>query len=178
MVCPRCIKVVHDELLVLGIGVERVTLGQANIDPNGVGLSAISEMLERNGFKLLDDQDSQIVEEIKRLIIQYVRDGNDTPVKNLSTLLGKEIGRDYGYLSTLFSKTCSLTIERYHILQKIEYVKELLAYNELTASQISIKLGYSSPSHLAKQFKDIIGMTTSDFKRLMSPPRRSLDDLE
>ncbi len=53
-----------------------------------------------------------------------------------------------------------LYIEHYIIQQKIEKVKELLIYDELTLGQISFNTGYNNISHLSAQFTKIIGNDT------------------
>jgi YesN/AraC family two-component response regulator len=94
---------------------------------------------------------------------------------NLSDLLAKELGHDYSYLSNLFSSVEGVTIEKYLILQKIEKVKELLVYNELSLNEISYQLGYSSVQHLSNQFKKITGLTPSHFKKIGKDRRSPLD---
>ena len=96
---------------------------------------------------------------------------------NLSDLLAKELGHDYSYLSNLFSSVEGVTIEKYLILQKIEKVKELLVYNELSLNEISFQLGYSSVQHLSNQFKKITGLTPSHFKKLKENKRKPLDEV-
>ena len=63
------------------------------------------------------------------------------------------------------------------ILQKIEKVKELLVYDELTVNEISYRLGYSSVAHLSRQFKDVTGLTPSHYKKVREEKRKPLDRL-
>ena len=80
-------------------------------------------------------------------------------------------------LSKLFSEYASKTIERYYMEMRIERVKELLTYGELTLSQIALKLNYSSTAYLSSQFKAVTGMTPSQFKKLQGDKRRKLDEI-
>ena len=114
-----------------------------------------------------------------RTLAQYALDIkiNDLPEDFYSTYLEKEIGRDYSQLSTIFSSVESLTIERYIILQRLERVKELLVYDELTLSEIAHQTGYSSVHHLSNQFKKNIGMSPTQFKKLHNPHRKPLDEI-
>jgi len=66
---------------------------------------------------------------------------------------------------------------KFFILQKIEKVKEWIAYDELTLSEIAWKLGYSSVAHLSAQFKKITGLTPSHFKKHGANNRKSLDNI-
>jgi AraC family transcriptional regulator len=56
-------------------------------------------------------------------------------------------------------------------------VKELLAYDQLSLSEIAYRLGYSSVAHLSSQFKKITGLTPSRFKAQGIQLRKPLDGL-
>ncbi len=84
---------------------------------------------------------------------------------------------DYTYLANLFSEVQGTTIEHYIIVHKIERVKELLVYDELTLTEIACKLQYSSIAHLSNQFKKITGLTPSHFKKLKHKRRGGLDNV-
>ncbi|WP_111599939.1 helix-turn-helix domain-containing protein [Chitinophaga skermanii] len=178
MVCPRCIKVVSTTLTALGIPVQAATLGKVTIDRTLTQqeLQTVSEQLTAEGFELLDDKKMQVVEAIKNLVVETVHYGElDELKENFSTLLSQKLHKDYNTLSKLFSEQEGTTIEQYIIHQKIERVKELLLYGDLTLSEIAIKLGYSSVAHLSAQFKKVTGMTPSQFKQAGSAERKPLD---
>lgn len=180
MVCNRCIKVVQAELEQLGLQVEDIKLGEvvlaSEIGPET--LSAIKSRLEEDGFELLDDKRAQIVEKIKTVVIDLVRQiENEKPKVNFSQLIAERVGYDYNYLSTLFSSMESLTIEKYTILQRIERVKELLMYDEHTLSEIAYITGYSSVQHLSAQFKKVTGLTPRYFKQIKEDKRKGLDQV-
>jgi len=179
MVCPRCIKVVRDELANLGIETEEVQLGKAVLKQpaDEHKLSLIQQALENNGFELLDDRRSKLIERIKILIIDLIRNGEIAEMHvNVSHYLSEQLHMDYGYLSTLFSSVEGKTIERFVIGQKIEKVKELISYDEMSIKQIADFLGYSSLQALSSQFKKETGMTPSDFKN-QSAHRISIDKI-
>lgn len=181
MVCDRCIRVVREELTHIGLQVRHVELGKAIVEGhlNPSMQNKLRTALSQNGFELLEDKRAQIVEEIKNQIVIYVQK-SDIENKNskLSEMLAKTIGRDYSYLSGLFSSVEGVTIERFLILQKIEKVKEWLAYDDLTLSEMSYRLGYSSVPHLSKQFKEITGLTPTEFKQLNDHRRVPLDKIK
>lgn len=179
MVCDRCIRVVREELTAMGFRVDSVTLGEAVIVArrHTPDVTAIRAMLRRNGFDLLNDRRAERVEQIKQVIIQYVRrlDTAERQPEKFTAVLSRELRSDYNALSSLFSSVENTTIEHYVILQKIERVKELLVYDQLTVSEISYRMGYSSVQHLSAQFKSVTGFTPSAFKRLKTHMRTPLD---
>ncbi len=179
MVCNRCVRVVSEELRALDLDLRSISLGEAVVAGRVEGemLRNVKGALERNGFELIEDRRARTIEQIKLAVLKLVR--SETLEKELSgkysTYIARELKQEYQSLSALFSSMESVTIEHYIILQKIERVKELLKYNELTLSEISYKLGYSSVQHLSHQFKKITGLTPSRFKKMMGNTRKSLD---
>jgi len=140
MVCNRCIKVVNDELSGLGYTIKSIELGEVGLKKELTenDLEKISQVLTENGFELIDDRKSKIINRIKTLIIKFIHYDSEKPEHmKLSDFLAKELGHDYSYLSNLFSSVEGLTIEKYLIHQKIEKVKELLVYDEYSLNEIS-----------------------------------------
>jgi AraC family transcriptional regulator len=181
MVCDRCIKVVTEELEKLDLPLQEVKLGEATLarEPHPEELSQVRDVLTANGFKLLEDPKTELTEKIKIAVIELLRSGKVEELQvNLSDYLAKLLGRDYSTLSTLFSASEGITIARYMVLQKVEMAKELLAYNELNLSQIADKLGYSSVAHLSNQFKQVTGLTPSEYKKGNTVARKPLDQLQ
>lgn len=181
MVCPRCIKVVREEFEKLNITVSSVILGEVETtEPREeLPLKQIASVLKLNGFELIEDSKSKIIENIKNEIISAVQQYEEIDLEsvNFPKLLSKKLNKDYHYLSSLFSKIEIITIEHYIILQKIEKAKELLKYGELTLSEIAYSLGYSSVQHLSRQFKKATGMTASQFKSNINNKRKSIDSI-
>ncbi|QEC53375.1 AraC family transcriptional regulator [Anseongella ginsenosidimutans] len=170
MVCPRCVKVVREELEKLGLPLKEVELGETSFtrELTNEELGRVRGVLEENGFELLEDSKQRLVAHLKTLIIEMVNTGipEKKSHENNSDYLARKLGHDYNYLSSLFSTAENLTIERYIILQKIERVKELLAYGELSLSEIAYQLDYSSIAHLSSQFKKVTGLSPSHFKKI------------
>lgn len=179
MVCNRCIKVVKDEFEKLGITILKISLGEVELseEPDQKTLLNIKTVLETNGFELLEDKRAKVIEKIKNVIINSIyKSGLANKSKiNFSTIIEKELNMDYHYLSSLFSSLEGITIEQFIILQKIERAKELLKYGEMTLSEISYELGYSSVQHLSNQFKKITGLSASQFKSITKNNRKPLD---
>lgn len=181
MVCDRCIMVVRQELDALKLNYKNVQLGQVelNEEPATETIDALRGKLTANGFELLDDKKSKIVERIKNVIVLLIH-GKDADEFNLklSAMLEEKLGMDYHYLTTLFSSVEGITIEKYAILQRVEKVKELLMYDEKSLSEIAYEMGYSSVQHLSQQFKKITGLTPTHFKQLKENKRKPLDQVK
>jgi AraC-like DNA-binding protein len=171
--------VVKSTLEKFGLVPVQVELGEVVLEENDI--SPIKEQLKQElqsfGFDLLDDKRTKTIEKIKNRIVDLVQNKNSNLQITLSDYLTKELHRDYSALSNLFSQVEGITIEKYYIFQKIEKVKELLVYNELTLSEIAFQLNYSSVAHLSNQFKKVTGLTPSHFKKMRTIKRRPLDEL-
>lgn len=180
MVCNRCIKVVEEELEKLGIEIKTIELGKVGISEklDKEQTEEVRSVLHDNGFELMDDKKSQLIDRIKTTIIEKIHYADEVkePV-NFSEVIAGNVGYDYSYLSKLFSSVEGTTIEKYIINQKIERVKELLVYGELTLNEISYQLGYSSVQHLSNQFKKVTGLTPSHFKKVKENKRKPLDEV-
>lgn len=179
MVCPRCIRSVEDIMHELNFSFEKVELGEVLLNEtlSANQIFVLKENLLKQGFELLEDKKEKIVEAVKTHIIQLIKNTKSNHSVKLSMYLSKELGYDYSHISSLFTASQGVTIEKYVILQKIERVKELLSYNELSLSEIADQLGYSSLAALSAQFKNITGITPSKFNSLNEPGRKSLDNL-
>ena len=181
MVCDRCISSVRRTLERAGFVVEEVQLGKATVrkDLSEKDLQKISSQLQETGFELIRDPDGALIEDIKGKLIRYLEtlEGQQEEPPKLSGYLSKELNRNYSDLSSRFSDYEGTTIEQYFIHLKIERVKELLSYGEMTLSEIAWKLNYSSVSYLSNQFKKVVGMSVTDYKKARDSFRKPLDGI-
>ena len=179
MVCSRCKMVVKTTFEKLGLHPLQVELGEVEIMENDI--SAVKEQLTQElqsfGFDLLDDKKTKTIERVKNLITDLVQNKSNRIDVKLSEYLSRELHQDYSSLSNLFSEVEGMTIEKYYILQRIEKVKELIVYEELSLSEIAFQLNYSSVAYLSNQFKKVTGLTPSHFKNLRTMKRKPLEDL-
>jgi AraC-like DNA-binding protein len=169
MVSESCIKVVKWELERTGfIIVEHIELGKAALHFNEgvINLDFIKAVLNRNGFDLISDEDTKLVEQVKATMVEIIIFGNNTQsmLRN-SDFLAKKLGYSYSHISKVFNRKETATLEKYIIRLKIEKVKELISYEELSLSEISFQLGYSSVAHLSGQFKQVTGLSVQDYKK-------------
>lgn len=178
MVCSHCAEVLEEKLLAADFEIQNLELGQLTLSQpvNQDEYERLIQVVRNNGFEIINDKGSRIVEKIKQLIVQLVR--TDQELKgNLSDYLSKKFSKDYQQLSRLFSNVEGKSIERYYILQKIERAKELIVYGEQSLTEIAYELGYSSQQHFSRQFKKETGLSPSHFKDVKENKRISIDKL-
>lgn len=181
MVCNRCIYMVGQIVKQSGLDPQSIKLGEVQLSapPTGEQTKVLEQKLHEFGFELLTDQKHRIIEKIKTLIIEHIQQDDHLKEKGplFSRLLAEALHKDYSSLSKLFSEVEGITIEKYLIEQKIEKVKEWLAYDELTLSEMADRLGYSSVAHLSAQFRKTTGFTPSAFRKQKDHHRRPLDKI-
>ncbi len=171
--------VVESELEKLGLQTIAIELGEVELeqDISDEQKEVLLKNLQTLGFDLIDDKKTKTVEKIKNLIVDLVHHKNNDLKINLSDYLAENLNQDYNSLSNLFSEIENTTIEKYFISQKIEKVKELLIYNELSLSEIADILNYSNVAHLSNQFKKITGFTPTSFKQSKDKKRIQIENI-
>lgn len=179
MVCPRCIMAVEGILKALEIDVLRIELGKITLKNSlpSISREKLSEKLSSVGFELLEQGASILISQIKAIIIESIHHSESPMEGKISAFISSKLNKDYASLSRLFSSVEGITIEKFVTKQKIEKVKELLFYNELTLSEIAYQMNYSSVAHLSAQFKKETGLSATKFKNQRKLNRKSLDDL-
>lgn len=180
MSCHCCIKLVARMLEEKGIKVHDIQLGEARVsfDDTEISREDINELLENEGFELVIDREKQIIEQIKSAVIDLVHHSTFNAMVRNSDFLIEKFNLSYQYISSIFSKHENLTLEKFIILQKIEKVKELIQYGELTLSEIAYMMGYSSVQYLSTQFKNITGVSVSEFKKNPAKYRKPIDKVK
>ncbi len=177
MVCIRCQMVLKSELKKLGLHHIYVKIGEANIKENITQeqIYQLDKALKKSGLEIMDDKKSVLVEKIKNAIIELVHYTEEQIKVNLSDYLSEKLNYDYTYIANLFAEVKGTTIEKFYLNHKIEKVKELIIYDQLTLSEIAYKMHYSSVAHLSNQFKKITGLTPSHFKEIKNKRRDTLE---
>jgi len=181
MVCNRCLKVIKQELQELGVSILSLELGrllvEATNETDDLILKNVTDVLNSNGFEIVQSESEMLVERIKIILIeQLVELPLHIKIKT-SELLASELHRDYKTLSKLFSANEKTTIEKYFIKLKIEKVKELIQLKQYSFSDISYLLDYSSINHLSRQFKEVVGMSMTDYKNTENWKRNFYDEI-
>ena len=179
MVCPRCIMAVQEILDNIEIPYTSVSLGEITLkkELRGDIKKDLKSRLEKLGFTIINDRKSQLIEQMKSLVVQKIHHSDEELDIKWPDFISDKLNLDYKYLSSLFSSVESITFEQYIINQKIERIKELIVYDELTLSEIAFQLHYSSVAYLSNQFKKVTGMTPTQFKKSVDKNRKSLDEI-
>ncbi len=179
MVSIRCKLIVKTELERLGLHHGIVDLGEVEIKEGITDEQRhrLGAALKKTGLELMDDKKAILIERIKNVIIETIHYSDEALKVNFSDHLSEKLNYDYTYLANLFSEVESITVEHFIIKHKIERVKELLVYDELSLTEIAYKLHYSSVAHLSNQFKKVTGLTPTFFKNLKHKRLKGLENM-
>lgn len=181
MVCSRCLKVIKQELQELGVNILSLELGRLLVEaPKKTSdkiINDITNILHANNFEIVKSEEEMLVERIKIILIEQLQELPLHIKVKTSELLSSELHRDYKKLSKLFSSMEETTIEKYFIKLKIEKVKELIQLKQHSFSDIGHLLDYSSVNHLSRQFKEVIGMSMTDYKNTENWKRNFYDEI-
>ncbi len=179
MVSIRCIMLVKAELKKMNLQYTTVELGEVNLleDLTKEQLSTLNSALKKSGIEIMEDKKAKLIEKIKNIIVVMVHYSEEPQLIKFSVSLSEKLKYDYTYLANLFSEVQGITIEQFIIKHKIERVKELLVYYELSLTEIAYKMHYSSVAHLSNQFKKITGLTPTYFKQMKNKRFKKLEDL-
>lgn len=176
MLSDCCLKLLLIELDRMGVEVRKSKLGDISIawNPEITEQEKIESLFKSLGFGILNDKESVLIEELKRVVIELVHHTTFNAMVRNSDFIVSRFDKSYQHLSTLFSRHENITLEKYIILQRIEKVKELLQSDELSLSEIAYMMGYSSVQYLSTQFKQITGYSVTDYKALPEKERHGI----
>jgi AraC family transcriptional regulator len=175
MVCDRCVSVIKEGITKLGYDVVQVSLGKLSLksEPNPQDYTDIEKFLSDNGFEMISNRQVRIVNRAKELINEIFGENlkHNSKVK-FSAHLSEKLHMNYDSISELFTQLEGITIEKYIITKRLEKVKELVVYTDLTLTQIAYITGFSSINHLSRQFKELTGLSPSHFKEVRATKKK------
>lgn len=176
MVCARCIMTVTEMLVKEGLEPKSVSLGHVSIkeDLNKEQLSHLNKTLKNVGFELVENESERLITEVKRIILAHIRSPKVAD-RSLSALLSDQLSTDFATISRTFAMGEGRSLEKYYLQQRIEYVKELIQYGEMSMKEIAWKTNYSSVAHLSRQFKQYTGLTPTEYKNCKDCDRKPID---
>lgn len=179
MVCDRCISAVREILLRNNIAFSNIDLGtielQNSIEENKI--ASLNEDFKAVGFEIISEKNERIVKQIKAIILKEIFNREANSPQNLSVTLSEKLNFEYSHLTSIFTKTEGKSIQTYQNEIKVERIKELLEYDELSISEIAHDLGFGSAAYLSTQFKKITGITPTMYKTNKLRDRNFLDNL-
>ena len=172
-----CRVILQEQLERLEIKHKLLDLGEIEIG-DGVSDESFAELqdsLSRYSIFIVNNEKSQLIQKIKDTLVEMIYENDKLPAITISQYLSEKMNFSYGYLTNIFSDNTHSSIENFIIIQKIERAKKLIIEDELTLTEVSYKLNYSSVAYLSSQFKKVTGLTPSAFKRIVDK-RRSLSN--
>jgi AraC-like DNA-binding protein len=178
MVSQRCKMVVIEQLKKLDLSYVFVDLGTVEIEGEITDeqREQLKVNLRKSGLELINDKRNILIEKIQNVVIEMIHYDEELPRKNFSNFISEKIGYDYTYLSNVFSDVKGINLQQYIIMHRIEKVKDLLLYDDLTLTEISYQLQYSSVAHLSSQFRKVTGLTPSFYKQLKQRSRVNMEN--
>ena len=179
MVCNRCVFAVQHIFDTLKIPLDKIEMGEVVLSKEVAHstLKTIVNELEKLGFERIETRGNKLIEDVKKLVIEYLEQTEKSTKISLSSYITNALPYDYSYLSDLFSKIEGKTIEQFFIYQRIEKVKALINFNQFTLTEIAFQMGFSSVNHLSAQFKKVTNMTPSAYRKLENTSRKSIDSI-
>jgi len=177
MVCGRCKTIVKTELDKIGVQYLSLNLGEVNTKKEITPLqrTQLCSALKRAGLELIDSQKNDLVEKLKKAIVDLEHYSDFDLKTSFSDYISLNVDDNFISLNTLFAEIEGITIEKYIIKHKIERVKELLVYDDLNLTEIALKMHYSTAAQLSTQFKSITGLTPSHFRQLRHARKSNLE---
>ena len=179
MVYDHCILSVREILERKNFVYKDISLGTIEF-PNAITYEdhlILQEEFSRVAFEIISNENERIVKQIKAIILQEIFESKPIIHQKLSVILSEKLHFEYSHLSSIFSKTEGKSIQKYQNEVKVERIKELLEYDELSMSEIANKLGFGSSAYLSTQFKNFTGITPSRYKSNNQSNRNTLDIL-
>ena len=179
MVCNRCVFAVQHIFDTLNIPLDEIEMREVVLskEVSHSTLKTIVNELEKLGFERIETRGNKLIEDVKKLVIEYLEQTEKSIKISLSSYITNALPYDYSYLSDLFSKIEGKTIEQFFIYQRIEKVKALINFNQFTLTEIAFQMGFSSVNHLSAQFKKVTNMTPSAYRKLENTSRKSIDSI-
>ncbi|GAA6617865.1 helix-turn-helix domain-containing protein [Scytonema sp. NUACC26] len=95
-------------------------------------------------------------------VVEYINEhlSQDIKLADLAQLLGIS----QFHFSHVFKQSVGIAPYQYLLQQRIERAKQLLKQTDRTIVDIALECGFSSHSHLSKQFRQLTGMTPRTYR--------------
>ncbi len=77
--------------------------------------------------------------------------------------LARKFGTNRTYLSTYINEMYKCNFRQFILSMRIEEAKKILSENTKNISEVSEAVGFSTPSHFSRSFKNIVGCSPNDY---------------
>lgn len=176
-----CLLLLKERLESENIRVKDIRPGKLIVawDQQQISENKLKELLSKYGIKIIETREQKLVEQIKQAVIELVHQMNNVDsIVRKSEYLVEKLGMSYQQLSRAFNAQEPVTLEKYIILNKIERIKELIDSNEYTLSEIAYMMDYSSVQYLSNQFRQITGISVTEYKQSDQKIKTLIDKLD
>jgi len=117
--------------------------------------------------RLYAGKKEKLVDRAKREIERGIRNGAAPDAVRIGTVAAR-LGVSAGHLSRSFRQVEGVTYERYLMIRRIEFAKQLLLDPFNNVSSVSDRCGFSDPTYFSRVFHSLVGMPPSVYAQ--SPP--------
>ncbi len=118
-----------------------------------------SEAKEATGIQPLVSGENTIIRNAQQFVQEHVTEKLTVPV------VAESIGVSASYLTALFHKHLQLSPGEYVRRIKLQQSKQLIREGQMNFTQISESLQYSTVHHFSRQFKQMFGMTPTEYAK-------------
>jgi AraC family transcriptional regulator len=99
----------------------------------------------------------------RRKVAAYIEEHISEPISLAA--LAQLVRLSPSYFCRAFSQSFGMPPQRYHISQRIERAKTLLAKRAATVTDVGLTVGYSEASAFSTAFRRVTGLTPSTYRR-------------
>jgi len=168
MLSNCCSYLLKMQLEKLRIDYSSIDRGEVIIDEDTTQdkIDLLKKVLHNYKLEIIEDKETFLIEKIKQIVYEDVRDISNSKNQNFSMVLSDRLNYSYSYLSNLFSSVTGQSIKQYMIEVRVEFIKELIVENKYNIMEMTYLLDFSNIAHLSNQFKRITGISPSEFRKI------------
>ena len=118
-------------------------------------------------FITREDENTDVIQRFEYYLDEYLND-NISREKGLPTVkyFADKVFLTPNYFGDLIKKETGKSAQEYIQFRIIEKAKDLIASSTMTLSEIAYDLGFQYPQHFSRLFKQQVGMTPNEYRKL------------
>jgi AraC-like DNA-binding protein len=128
--------------------------------------SDIEIQLHKSGFIPLSQHDAILIDRIIQTIIDLVHKSEELPRYSFFEIINRNLDSTSNSILKTFSDVMGMSVIQFILKQKVERIKEMLLYEDVSLTEISEMLNYESESLMVAQFRKHTGLTPVYFKKM------------